>query len=135
MNPQPPVTRTFTAYLLDPRPARLDGRSPDVARAAAACQRAARRRDPPQRPPRVVTSPRVRFGIDATFVRCDRWAGPERYAASLIRALAALASDELVLFLRPDAPPALADLRVERHVAPLGYPIAVDQGWLPWAAP
>jgi glycosyltransferase involved in cell wall biosynthesis len=76
----------------------------------------------------------LRFGIDATLVRPDRLTGIERYAVSLVRALAAIAPDELVLFLRPDAPGPLAEVPVERVVPPLRNRIALDQAWLPWAA-
>ena len=76
----------------------------------------------------------MRIGIDATLLRPDRLTGVERYALSLIRELGRLAPSELVLFARPDAPPALADLDLETHVAPLTYRVAVDQAWLPLAA-
>jgi glycosyltransferase involved in cell wall biosynthesis len=76
----------------------------------------------------------VRIGIDATLIRPDRMTGVERHALSLIRALARLAPSELLLFARPDAPPALADLDLETHVAPLTNRVAVDQAWLPLAA-
>jgi alpha-1,3-rhamnosyl/mannosyltransferase len=75
-----------------------------------------------------------RFGIDATWLRPDRWSGAERYAIELVRALARLAPGEIVLFARPDAPPALAGLDVERHETQLLGRLPLDQGWLPWAA-
>ncbi len=76
----------------------------------------------------------MRFGLDATLVRPDRLTGIERYAQSLARELAQIAPHEIVLFIRPDAPPALTTLPVERHRAPLRNRVAVDQAWLPWAA-
>jgi glycosyltransferase involved in cell wall biosynthesis len=76
----------------------------------------------------------VRIGIDATLIRPDRLTGVERHAFSLVRELARIAPGEIVLFARPDAPPALADLDLETHVAPVTYRLAVDQGWLPFAA-
>ncbi|WP_242344533.1 glycosyltransferase family 4 protein [Anaeromyxobacter terrae] len=76
----------------------------------------------------------MRIGIDATLIRPDRMTGIERYALSLVRALAALAPDELVLFVRPDAPDAVASLPVEQHEAPLRYRLPVDQAWLPISA-
>jgi glycosyltransferase involved in cell wall biosynthesis len=79
-----------------------------------------------------VTSPRI--GIDATWVRPDRRSGLERYAVELIRALARLAPGEIVLFARPDLPPALATLDVERHETQLLGRLPLDQAWLPWAA-
>ena len=76
----------------------------------------------------------MRIGIDATLIRPDRMTGVERYALSLVRALAALAPDEIVLFVRPDAPDSVASLPVEQHEAPLTYRLPVDQAWLPLAA-
>jgi glycosyltransferase involved in cell wall biosynthesis len=58
----------------------------------------------------------------------------ERYAIELVRALARLAPGELVLFQRPDVPPALAMLDVERHETALLGRLPLDQVWLPWAA-
>ncbi len=75
-----------------------------------------------------------RIGIDATLLRPDRLTGVERYALSLITALADRAPRELVLFTHPDPPPALAGLPVEQHRAPWRYRVPVDQGWLPFAA-
>ncbi|HET7826852.1 MAG TPA: glycosyltransferase family 1 protein [Anaeromyxobacter sp.] len=77
-----------------------------------------------------------RFGVDATCLRCDRLTGIERHAVGLVRALVLLAPGEIVLFTRPDLPPALAEIDVERHEAPgeaLGR-VPMDQAWLPWAA-
>lgn len=76
----------------------------------------------------------MRIGIDATLVRPDRLTGVERYAQSLVKALAARAPGELVLFLRPDAPRALASLLLEQHRAPITNRVGVDQLWLPLAA-
>lgn len=76
----------------------------------------------------------ARFGIDATWLRADRLAGIERYAIGLVPALARLAPGEVVLFARPDLPPALATLDVERHDAQVPARLALDQAWLPWAA-
>ncbi len=76
----------------------------------------------------------ARFGIDATWLRADRLSGCERYAIELVSSLVRLAPGEIVLFVRPDLPPALADLDVERHEADLRVRVALDQAWLPWAA-
>jgi glycosyltransferase involved in cell wall biosynthesis len=76
----------------------------------------------------------VRIGIDATLIRPDRLTGIERYASSLLRALAALAPEDLILFTRPDAPTSLTCLAVEQHRAPLSVRIPVDQVWLPATA-
>jgi glycosyltransferase involved in cell wall biosynthesis len=76
----------------------------------------------------------ARLGIDATWLRPDRHSGVERYAIELVRALVRLAPGEIVLFARPDAPPALAELDVERHETQLLGRLPLDQGWLPWAA-
>lgn len=79
-------------------------------------------------------APVARFGVDATWLRADRLAGAERYATGLLPALARLAPGELVLFARPDLPPALAALDVERHETQVIGRVALDQAWLPWAA-
>jgi glycosyltransferase involved in cell wall biosynthesis len=76
----------------------------------------------------------VRVGIDYTWLRPDRLAGPERHAIGLARALAALAGGEIVLFTRPDPPLAIAELDVEQRPAPLRTRVALDQAWLPLAA-
>ncbi len=76
----------------------------------------------------------LRIGLDATLVRPDRLTGVERYAISLVRALAARAPGEMVLFLRPDAPQALATVTVEQHRAPLTTRVPLDQLWVPLAA-
>jgi glycosyltransferase involved in cell wall biosynthesis len=78
--------------------------------------------------------PALRIGLDATLLRPDRLAGIDRYAVELVRALAALAPSEIVLFLRPDAPDSVTRLPVERYSAPLPYRIPIEQAWLPWAA-
>jgi glycosyltransferase involved in cell wall biosynthesis len=78
--------------------------------------------------------PPARFGIDATWLRPDRLSGVERYAIELVPALARLAPGEIVLFARPDLPPALAALDVERHETQLLGRLPLDQVWLPWAA-
>ncbi len=75
-----------------------------------------------------------RIGIDATWLRPDRRAGVERYAVELVLALARLAPGEIVLFARPDLPPALLELDVERHETQLLGRVPLDQVWLPWAA-
>lgn len=75
------------------------------------------------------------IGIDATLLRPDRVTGVERYALGLLRGLAErLAPDEVVMFLRPDAPEAARALPFRRRVAPLTARVPVDQLWLPWAA-
>jgi glycosyltransferase involved in cell wall biosynthesis len=76
----------------------------------------------------------VRLGLDLTWLRPDRLSGAERYALELVPALARLAPGEVVLFVRPDLPRALATLDVERRVASGLAPVALDQGWLPLAA-
>ena len=76
----------------------------------------------------------MRIGIDATLVRPDRVTGIERYALSLTRALAHLSPSEIVLFTRPDPPPALTSLPVEQHASPLGHRVPMEQAWLPLAA-
>ncbi len=78
--------------------------------------------------------PPSRFGVDATWLRPDRLSGVERYASELIPALVRLAPGELVLFARPDLPPPIAALDVERHETQLLGRLPLDQGWLPWAA-
>ncbi len=75
-----------------------------------------------------------RFGIDVTWLRPDRLSGVERYAIELVRGLAKLAPGELVLLQRPDVPPALAALDVERYETALLGRLPLDQAWLPWAA-
>jgi len=77
-----------------------------------------------------------RFGLDATWLRSDRFSGVERYAVELVSALARLAPGEIVLFARSDLPPALADVdvKVERHETQLLGRLPLDQVWLPWAA-
>jgi glycosyltransferase involved in cell wall biosynthesis len=75
-----------------------------------------------------------RFGIDATWLRPDRRSGVERYAIELVLALARLAPGEIVLFARPDLPPPLQAIDVERHETQLLGRLPLDQGWLPWAA-
>jgi alpha-1,3-rhamnosyl/mannosyltransferase len=75
-----------------------------------------------------------RFGVDVTWLRPDRLSGVERYAIELVSALARLAPGELVLFARPDVPPALRELEVERHETQLLGRLPLDQAWLPWAA-
>ena len=79
-------------------------------------------------------APPSRFGIDATWLRPDRRSGAERYAIELVRALAAVAPGEIVLFARPDLPHELEKLDVERHVTQLLGRLPLDQAWLPWAA-
>jgi glycosyltransferase involved in cell wall biosynthesis len=75
------------------------------------------------------------IGIDATLLRPDRTTGVERYALGLLRGLAALlAPDEVVMFVRPDAPPHVLSLPFRRRVAPLRARVPVDQVWLPLAA-
>ncbi len=76
----------------------------------------------------------MRIGIDATVIRPDRLTGVERHALNLVRALVRFAPGEIVLFTRPDAPPAVGALDAERHVAPLTARVVVDQAWLPAAA-
>lgn len=75
------------------------------------------------------------IGIDATLLRPDRTTGVERYALGLLRGLAGrLDPDEVVMFVRPDAPPEVLSLPFRRRVAPLTARIPVDQIWLPRAA-
>jgi glycosyltransferase involved in cell wall biosynthesis len=76
----------------------------------------------------------MRIGIDATLVRPDRLTGIERYALSLTTSLARQAPDEIVLFIRPDAPDALTSLPVERHPSPFRQRVPTEQAWLPVAA-
>jgi glycosyltransferase involved in cell wall biosynthesis len=76
----------------------------------------------------------ARLGLDLTWLRPDRRSGVERYALELVPALARLAPGEVVLFVRPDAPAALADLDVEHRVASLVTHVALDQAWLPASA-
>jgi glycosyltransferase involved in cell wall biosynthesis len=76
----------------------------------------------------------MRIGIDATLVRPDRLTGIERYALSLIAAMARRAPGDLVLFTRPNAPPALTSLPVEQHRAPFKNRFSIEQLWLPAAA-
>lgn len=75
-----------------------------------------------------------RFGLDATWLRPGRLSGAERYAIELVSALARLAPGEIVLFARPDLPPPLSTLAVERHETQLIGRLPLDQAWLPWAA-
>ena len=79
-------------------------------------------------------APPSRFGIDATWLRPDRLSGAERYAIELVSALARLAPGEIVLFARPDLPPPLDRVGVERYETQLLGRIPLDQAWLPWAA-
>jgi len=76
----------------------------------------------------------MRIGIDATLVRPDRLTGIERYALSLIAAMARRAPGDLVLFTRPNAPRALTSLPVEQHRSPFRNRFAIEQLWLPAAA-
>jgi glycosyltransferase involved in cell wall biosynthesis len=76
----------------------------------------------------------VRIGVDATLLRPDRLTGVERYALALLGALSRQVPGEVVLFVRPDAPAALAALPFERVVAPFTARLPVDQAWLPLAA-
>jgi glycosyltransferase involved in cell wall biosynthesis len=76
----------------------------------------------------------MRIGIDATLVRPDRLTGIERYALSLIAAMARRAPGDLVLFTRPNAPRALTALPVEQHAAPFRNRLSIEQLWLPAAA-
>ena len=76
----------------------------------------------------------MRIGIDATLVRPDRLTGIERYALCLSAALARSAPGDIVLFTRPDAPPALRSLPVEQHASPFGHRVSMEQLWLPLAA-
>ncbi|HET9595529.1 MAG TPA: glycosyltransferase family 1 protein [Anaeromyxobacteraceae bacterium] len=76
----------------------------------------------------------MRIGIDATLVRPDRLTGIERYALSLIAAMARRAPGDLVLFTRPNAPPALTGLPVEQHRSPFKNRFSIEQLWLPMAA-
>jgi glycosyltransferase involved in cell wall biosynthesis len=75
-----------------------------------------------------------RVGIDLTWLRADRLSGVERYAMELVPRLVGLAPGEVVLFTRPDLPPALLELEVERHELQSVGRLALDQAWLPWAA-
>jgi glycosyltransferase involved in cell wall biosynthesis len=81
----------------------------------------------------VVIVQAVRIGIDATLVRPDRLTGVERYALSLLGALAQLRppSVELVMFVRPDVTPAIEALPFERRIAPRLPRAVTDQLWLP----
>jgi glycosyltransferase involved in cell wall biosynthesis len=76
----------------------------------------------------------VRIGLDASFLRPDRLAGIERYALELVRALAAIAPGEIVVFLPPDPPEAVTRLPVEQVRLPFAYRVPAEQAWLPWAA-
>jgi glycosyltransferase involved in cell wall biosynthesis len=76
----------------------------------------------------------MRIGIDATLVRPDRLTGVERYALSLLAALARRAPGELVLFTRPTTTPALRALDVEQHASPFPRRFLTEQAWLPRAA-
>jgi glycosyltransferase involved in cell wall biosynthesis len=78
--------------------------------------------------------PPSRFGVDVTWLRPGRLSGVERHAIELVPALARLAPGELVLFARPDVPPPLLELDVERHETQLLGRLPLDQAWLPWAA-
>jgi glycosyltransferase involved in cell wall biosynthesis len=83
------------------------------------------------------TEQSLRIGIDATLVRPDRLSGVERYAVSLLRALANLVPNDLVLFTQPDPPPDLASLPVEQWRAPrllAAGRVVLDQLWIPGAA-
>ncbi len=75
-----------------------------------------------------------RLGIDLTWLRADRLSGVERYAIELVPRVVRLAPGEVVLFTRPEPPTALAALDVERHELQAVGRLALDQGWLPWAA-
>ena len=76
----------------------------------------------------------MRIGIDATIVRPDRVSGIERYALSLVTALARRAPGAIVLFTRSDASPSLRALPVEQHTSPVSQRVVMEQGWLPLAA-
>ncbi len=76
----------------------------------------------------------MRVGIDVTPARAGRLTGVERYAVELVRALAARAPGEVVLFTGPGAPEAIRRLDVEQHRAPLEARLPVDQLWLPLTA-
>jgi glycosyltransferase involved in cell wall biosynthesis len=76
----------------------------------------------------------MRIGIDATLVRPDRVTGIERYALSLVTALARRAPGEIVLFVRGGAPRSLRALPVEQHACPLPQRVLMEQLWLPAAA-
>jgi len=76
----------------------------------------------------------ARLGLDVTWLRRDRLSGAERYALELVPALVRLAPGEVVLFVPAELPPVLAQLDVERHEARGVGRVAVEQGWLPWAA-
>jgi glycosyltransferase involved in cell wall biosynthesis len=76
----------------------------------------------------------MRIGIDATLVRPDRLTGIERYALSLTEAMARQAPGEIVVFTRPNPPPALRALPVEQRAAPFRHRLAIEQAWLPAAA-
>lgn len=76
----------------------------------------------------------ARLGLDLTWLRPDRLSGAERYALELVPALARLAPGELVLFVRPDLPPALAAVEAEHQIATIRGRVALDQAWLPYAA-
>jgi alpha-1,3-rhamnosyl/mannosyltransferase len=76
----------------------------------------------------------ARLGLDLTWLRPGRFSGTERYALELVRALAALAPGELVVFVRPDVPPGVAALDVEQQIATVRGRVALDQLWLPYAA-
>jgi glycosyltransferase involved in cell wall biosynthesis len=76
----------------------------------------------------------LRVGIDATLVRPDRLTGVERYALSLLAALARRAPGDIVLFTRPATPPALRALDVEQHASPFARRVPTEQAWLPRAA-
>ncbi|HZZ83561.1 MAG TPA: glycosyltransferase family 1 protein [Anaeromyxobacteraceae bacterium] len=86
----------------------------------------------PARRPHRSGAPRI--GIDATLLRPDRLTGVERYAFSLISALAAQAPGDLVLFTHPEPPTALSLLPVEQYRAPWKLRVPVDQAWVPYAA-
>src|SRR5512146_3421331 len=76
----------------------------------------------------------MRIGIDTTLVRPDRLTGVERYALSLVEALARIAPGEIVVFTRPNAPAALSDLPIEQHASPFRHRVLIEQAWLPVAA-
>ncbi|MFL5300791.1 MAG: glycosyltransferase family 4 protein [Anaeromyxobacteraceae bacterium] len=67
-------------------------------------------------------------------MRPDRLTGVERYALSLLAALARRAPGDIVLFTRPATPPALRALDVEQHASPFTRRVPTEQAWLPRAA-
>jgi alpha-1,3-rhamnosyl/mannosyltransferase len=76
----------------------------------------------------------ARIGLDLTWLRPDRLSGTERYALEVVPALARLAPGELVLFVRPDVPAAIAATELEQQIATVRGRVALDQAWLPFAA-